>query len=274
MRIVYDNLVERKGASLTASTSAGSLAPQNLISNRKGLVWRSTESSASLTMTLPQQEFVAFTALAFCNLTSEAQMEVRVLSAGVEVYSSGYFLACPPGVFGSLSWGHEPLGVNHYTYAEQQVYAYHWLSEVAVGDQIVVSISDPNNPAGYLEAGKLVVGNYWSPEITADLGVTLGVVDASRTARTDSGDLTTSVGPRSKTLSFSLSSLLPEEGQRLRSLLLAAGKDRAVFVSLYPENEDPTKEQAFQLLGKQSRSGGLKLTHFNNTASSVELEEL
>jgi hypothetical protein len=157
---------------------------------------------------------------------------------------------------------------------EQQTYGYHWLSGVVTGDKITVTISDVSNPARYLEAAKLLVGNHWSPEITADLGVTLGVSDASRTSRTDSGDIATTLGPRSKTLQFSLSALLPDEGQKLRAILLSAGNVHPIFISLYPENEDSSKEQAFQLLGKQGRSSALKLTHFNNTASSIELEEL
>jgi hypothetical protein len=68
--------------------------------------------------------------------------------------------------------------------------------------------------------------------------------------------------------------LLPDEGQKLRAILLSAGNVHPIFISLYPENEDSSKEQAFQLLGKQGRSSALKLTHFNNTASSIELEEL
>lgn len=274
MRIVYDNLVDRPGASLSASSEAGSLAVSNLLNNRKGLVWRSVGTSATVTVTLPQVELLTCVVIAFCNLTSEATIRVQVADAGVEVYDSGVVLACPPGPFGSFNWGQEALGVNHYSYAEQQVYGYHWTNEVVAGDQVTITITDSNNPAGYVEAAKLLIGNHWSPEITADLGVTLGVADTSKMSRTDSGDLATSAGPRSKTLSFSLSALLPDEGQRLRAILLSAGNVQPVFVSLYPENADPSKEQAFQLLGKQGRSSALKLTHFNNTASSIELEEL
>lgn len=274
MRIVYDNLVDRPGASLSASSEAGSLAVSNLLNNRKGLVWRSVGTSATVTVTLPQVELLTCVVLAFCNLTSEATIKVQVADAGAVVYDSGDVVACPPGPFGSLNWGQEALGVNHYSYAEQQVYGYHWTNEVVAGDQVTITLIDSNNPAGYLEAAKLLIGNHWSPEITADLGVTLGVADSSRVSRTDSGDLATSCGPRSKTLSFSLSALLPDEGQKLRAILLSAGNVRPVFVSLYPENDNPAKEQAFQLLGKQGRSSALKLTHFNNSASSIELEEL
>lgn len=274
MRIVYDNLVNQSGAALTASSTAGSLSVSNLLNDRKGLVWRSADTTATLTLTLAQTEFVSCVVVAFCNLTSAATIRVKVSDAGTEMYDSGAVPACPPETFGSLGWGTEPLGVNHYSYAEQQVYGYHWLPELVAGDKVEITLSDASNSQGYLEAARLLVGNHWEPEITADLGVTLGVSDSAKLTRTDSGDLTTTLGPRSKTLTFSLSALLPEEGHKLRAMLLAAGSVHPVFVSLYPENQNSAKEQAFQLLGKQSKTSALKLTHFNNTASSVSLEEL
>jgi hypothetical protein len=274
MRIVYDNLVDHQGVSLSASSTAGGLVASNLKNNRKGLIWRSAGTSATLTLNLPTDEFVSFVGLAFCNLTSEAMIRVQVLDGASTVYDSGQVLACPPGILGDLAWGAEPLGVNHYSYSEQQVYGYHWLPEVVTGRNVVVELFDQNNPSGYLEGARLIVGSHWEPEITADLGVVLGVSDGGRTSRTDSGDIVTALGPRSKTLSFSLSALLPSEGQRLRAMLLGAGQNKPIFASLYPENSDPAKEQAFHLLGKQGKTSTLKLTHFNNSASSIEIEEL
>lgn len=274
MRLIYDNLIDRSTTTLSASSTAGGMVVDSLKSNRKGLVWRSVGTTADLTVDLQTAEFISAVVVPCCNLTSSAEMRVTVFNGAVQEYDSGWVPANPPGAFGGLNWGFEPLGVNHYAYAEQQVYAYHWFPDPHVGDQVVVELRDPTNSSDYLEASRLVVGAHWEPEITADLGVTLGVSDSSRQTRTDSGDLVTTLGPRSKTLSFSLGALLPEEGQRLRAMLLSAGYSKPIFVSLYPNNSDPSKEQAFQLFGKLTRASALKLTHFNNTASSIELEEL
>ncbi|MGW8391127.1 phage head spike fiber domain-containing protein [Pseudoduganella sp. HUAS MS19] len=76
MRIVYDNAVSR--AVLTASSTAGALAPANLQVDSKASVWRSVGKTARLTAVWPAAEEIAAVALPFCNLSPSATMRVRI----------------------------------------------------------------------------------------------------------------------------------------------------------------------------------------------------
>lgn len=49
LRIIYDNAADR--ATLTASTTAGALAATNLQRDEKAAIWRSTDTTATLTAT-------------------------------------------------------------------------------------------------------------------------------------------------------------------------------------------------------------------------------
>ena len=68
MRIVADNAADR--STLIASSTAGLLAASNLLTDIKSEVWRSTGTSATLTMSWPVAELVGMVALPFCSLLS------------------------------------------------------------------------------------------------------------------------------------------------------------------------------------------------------------
>jgi hypothetical protein len=172
-----------------------------------------------------------------------------------------------------MDWGTEPLGVNHYSLAENHKYFYHWLPEGLSADEVVVSVSDPDNQRGYLEASRLVIGDcIVTPP--ADVGVRLSNDDLGTLRRTEAGDFSVVRGPVSRKLKFSLGFLTPYEAQKVRKALLSAGKTKSLFVSLYPENESPEKEQAFQIVGKLTSETFINLSFFNSADTNLEISEL
>lgn len=76
LRIIYDNAADR--ATLTASTTAGTLGVTNLQNNRKGRPWRATGTTARLGATWAAPESIGGVFLPFCNLSPTATMRVRV----------------------------------------------------------------------------------------------------------------------------------------------------------------------------------------------------
>ena len=76
LRIIYDNAADR--ATLTASTTAGTLGVANLQNNRKGRPWRATGTTARLGATWAAPERIGGVFLPFCNLSPTATMRVRV----------------------------------------------------------------------------------------------------------------------------------------------------------------------------------------------------
>ena len=277
VRVIYKNLAD--SATLSASSSASaSTGVGNLKTNYKRQVWRSVGTSAVITATLNDLEYIGCVALPLCNLSVTSTIRVRVYDAavlGALVYDSGTQPANPPGTFGELDWGYQALGFNnHYTLLPNHAYAVVWIPKETVGQRIEIELADPtDNQFGYLEAARLVIGTYWEPEITADLGVQLGLDDNSSHTRTESHDLRTTQRPANRVLSFALSSLDPDEGQVLQGILNATGISKPIFVSLYPEHEDPNMEKVHTVFGKLQRSNPMSTPFYNTRQQSLTVEE-
>lgn len=274
LRVVYDNIVTRL-STISASTSAGSLLPSNLLRESKAEVWRSIGTTASLTLTWPTDEIVGMVALPFCNLTGDAQMRVRAytdIDDTVAAYDSGYVFACPGVSFGDLDWGLQPFGVNAYSYGGAK-YGTVWFEPLSCA-KIVIEIVDPSNPSGYIEAARLVVGPYWSPTYNADYGVQVSAVDNSRNERNDAGDLKTDRGTISKTLGFDLSGMPNVDRTNLWYIIVGSGKHTPVFVCIFPESDDDAGEQIYQIFGKLSRQSSLTHQFADRHSTQIEIEEV
>mgnify|MGYP001037213167 CR=1 FL=1 len=276
VRIVPVNFAD--SAEITASSHVGALAPSNLKANFKSVVWRGAGTTETVTASLPKFQFITCVALVWNNLTVEATVRVRIYGSAGDLepqYDSGVTLANSAEPFGDFSWGRDGLGEeNFYQRSGSPAYSVMWIPPNIGGSRVVIDISDPQNLSGTIEVSKLVIGQYWSPEITADLGLQLSSEDLSKHYRTESGDLRTSLRPKSKSISFSLSALAPEEGEHLLAMLGAGGIARPVFVSMYPEHADANLERMYQLYGKLSKSTSLATTGFNVRQSRISIEEL
>lgn len=273
LRALFDNAADR--ATLTASTEAPNLPAANLKTNLKGQVWRSTASSATLTLTWPIAESLRCVALPFSNLTSTATIRVQGYALPTDTITNldtGTKLAAPYQPLGLWDWGNIPLGVNAYAYGGH-AYGVIYFPIVNVR-KIVITITDTNTVQGYIEAGRLVAGNYWEAQRNADWGAAWQMDDRSRHERTHGGDLMTEIGARNRKLSFTLGSM--SEGDRAQFVAYMAGFGMAapIFLSIFPEASDPTLEQTFMLFGKLSQTSQMQAQYFDLYAAPIEIEEI
>lgn len=272
LRVVYDNAADR--ATITASSSAGTLTPDNLKTGYKSEVWRSEGLTATLTITWAQAELIGMVALAFSSLTSASTFRVRGYAVATDVVplidESGF--AAFGANFDEFAWGMEPIGVNAYSYGGS-AYGVLWLSQVHACQKLVVDIADVN-PLGYIEAAYLVCGTYWEPIYTAEAGVTVGMVDNSKNERTDAGDLRTDRGTIHKTISFDLTVMPRQDRDALYNILRGNGMFKPVYVSIDPASEDEVGEQVFQIYGKFSKQNSIKWAHADMFSTHIEIEEV
>ena len=274
LRILYDNAADRN-LTLTASTTAGTLAASNLLTDIKSQVWRSTGTSATLTATWANAELIGCVALPFCNFTSTATIRVRGytnVGDATPLFDTGTVLACAYAPFGLWDWGLAPLGVNAFSYGGG-AYANVWISPNWV-KQLVIDLIDTANTKGYLEAARLVTGAYWSPALNADYGAAVTVVDNSTHLRSDAGDLMTDTGTRTRKMTFSLSQMASADRAKMMSILKGNGMPKPMYVSLYPESSDPVLEQDHQVYCKLSANSAVSVPFFNVYAAPLELEEM
>lgn len=268
LRVVYDNAANR--STVTATTTAGTLVPANLITDLKSDIWRSTATTATVTLTWPTAETINMVALAFASLTATCTVRVR-----------GYTLPGDPGsVFDTgtvLPFQNNfgaTLAANQYGFGGGVTGAV-WFTGANVR-QVTILVTDTSNALGYVEAARVIAGNYWAPTNNCEVGAEVTAMDMSKQERSDAGDLRTDRGPRYKAMTFDLTFMPQADRNSLWRILLGNGMSKPVFVSLTPDQlaADSAEEQLLQLYGKLTRVAGIKYMQVNQFNSRMEIEEV
>jgi hypothetical protein len=282
--VVYNNIANT--ATLVADTSNASFPIANILSDKKGVVWRSTTAtSASLTMTFATAQVFSCAVLAYNNLTSTATMRVRVFTNttdnvvaastipsnidGTALLDTLYSVAN----IGSLSsWGTPITGTYAYSYGNTPIAAKYFTA--TSGKKIVIDILDINNLAGYLEVSRLICGDYWSPKYNTEYGLSVNIVDSTSNTRSQAGNLITDNGTINKKIDFTLPYLSSADRNTFYQILRINGMRTAVFVSLFPEDTDKEKESIFQIYGKISTPTAITNSNYLVYSSSLSIEEV
>lgn len=272
LRIVFDNAADR--ATLTASSQAGALGPANLQTEEMSEILRSVGTALTITAEWTNQEIVGLVAPLYSNLSATAMLRVRgyALAADTVPISDVTGLACAYAPLGLFDWGVLPLGVNAFAYGGA-VHARMWFAPTVVR-KLVIDIVDVNNLAGYIEVGRLVAGNYWSPRYNAGYGASASQADTSTQYRTAAGRQKVDRGTRFTKLAFELSTLTSSDRAAFWLILRRCGLSRPMFVSLFPESRDPALEQAHQIYGRLSALAAVSIPNYERYASSVDFEEI
>lgn len=274
LRIIFDNAADR--AALVASSTAGTMGVNNLLTDTKADVWRSVGRTATLTATWPSKEAIAGVMLPFCNLTEGATIRVRGYASvgdAAPLFDTGAVEACPAPPLELWGWSVERLGSNAFAYGGG-TYGRVWISVPGAVSKLVVDLVDPTNPAGYLEASRLVCGDYWEPADNADYGAPITAVDNSKHVRTEAGDLVTEAGTRTRKHSINLSTMSSADRATLWGIVRRNGMRVPLLFSLFPNHQDPRLEQAYQLYCKFSTIGPMSTPHFQRYATTLDLEEV
>lgn len=272
LKILYNNVAD--SATISASTTAGSLAASNLLTDIKSDVWRSTSTSATITLTWAASQLLSGVVFPFCNLTSTSTFRIKVYTNVADaspVVDTGAVLACANSPLGLWSWGSVPLGVNAYSYGGAS-YGVGWFTPTSC-KKITIDIVDTLNPSGYIEASRVVTGSVFTPENDAELNVDFWIDDRSVEARSGGGDLRMDIGTSSKGIKFNLSNMNPSDRLTVASILKGNGKYKPLYVSLFPSDADPAKEQQYQIYGKLSGSLSIGHSNWNLFGCPVEIVE-
>lgn len=274
LRIIYDNAADR--AALAASSAAGAMTADRLLSDIKADVWRSTGPTATITATWPAAELVGGVVLPFSNLSARATIRARgyaKVADAAPLFDTGAVEACPAPVLGLWDWGSIPLGSNAYAYGGG-TYGRVWIPVPGAVEKLVLDIDDSTNPAGFIEASRLVCGAYWEPAKNAEYGAPVQAVDTSKHIRTDAGDLVTDIGTRHKTQTVNLSLMPPVDRATLWSIVWGNGMRRPIFFSLHPNSGDARLEQTHQVYGKLASTAAMNTPFFQRYATTLDIEEI
>lgn len=184
-------------------------------------------------------------------------------------FDSGTFVPCPAGAYPASV----ATGVNTFATGGGRTAAV-WLNSrvPCIGAQIMIVENDANT--AYIEAGRLVIGDYWEPRDGADSNATVTLVDNSKQYRTDAGDLLTDVGTRHRKQTFSLPSLYPADRSKLWEILYLNNLSVPLFISTYPKNSDPRLEHTHQMFAKLVVTPIMTTPYFNYASANIDVEEI
>lgn len=272
IRILSNNAADR--ATLSASSTAGSLVVSNLLTDYKSEVYRSVGTTTTITATWVISEIISAVVLPFCNLTANATIRVKLYTNTGDAspaYDSGNVLAGGGFTTNVWDWGNTPLGVNAFSFLGAP-YGRCYTTPTSCRKMEVIII-DAANPSGYVEAARLVCGAYYNPVNDAELDAKVEYPDHSINTRSDASDLITERGTRTKKLSFSLQNMTPADRNAIISVFKSNGVRRPMFVSLFSNDGDITNEQTYQIYGKMTQQNAITIAYWNAYATSIEIEE-
>jgi len=274
LRILYDNKAD--DSTVTADTTAGSLVASNLLTDIKTEVHRSTAKSVLFTFTWSSAVLGNCIILPHCSLTSTATARVKCyVNTGdtSPAVDSGTVLCCGYTPLGIWGWGTTPLGVNAFTYGGG-VYARVYFTTNAF-KKLTIQIDDTDNTNAYLEHSRALIGQYWSPQTNPDYGGRVVMNDNSLQERNDAGDLRAERGPIYRTVAVDMNLISEADRPMVYELLRVNGSSRPLFISLYPEDGDPSREQSHQVYGRMpDRQRALQMLSMNYYAAPLVVEEI
>jgi hypothetical protein len=262
LRVIYNNVADR--ATISASTTSGSLAATNMQTDFKGQVHRSTGTTVQYSLTWASNQTIGAVVLPCTNLSSSATILVQAYSdtAFTTLLNTGAptIAACPGtslAEWQASGTAAASLNANLFPYGGLSKTSY-WLPQqytTVRSLRITLTDNNPANPAGYIDCARIICGAYWQPVYGADRsGLVVSVVDSSSVDRTDNGDLIAEQGFVFDELSFNLSVLADTDRDTLIDIMRRYGTTKNIAVSIFPNTTNSKTEQIYTIYGKRENS--------------------
>lgn len=203
-------------ADLYGLPGTGPLPVSNLKTQLVSEVWRSLSDDPAWTWFRADfgvARLIDVVALINHNITSAGKWRVRLSNDhnfSTTTYDSGLIDAWPSiGGYGALPWGVFQWGdiISTQDAAYFKISSYCILPENITGRYLRIDISDANNPAGYIQAGRCWAAPAWRPSLDMQYGWSIGWVDPSEVSKSRGGQASIKVLPKYRVLSFELADI-------------------------------------------------------------------
>lgn len=268
MKLIVDDAAPR--ATLTATSTAGSLAVTNLLENSTEKVWRSTSTTATITLTWATQEAVDAVALGWCNFSPNTVVTIKryaldgiaydqiVVTADYTRNLSDFVPNSGVLVVGSARGQQVPMSVEG------------WFTTWGYTKKVEITIEDSAdiNLSGYVEAARICVGLSHTMTSGPDYGALLQYVDNSKPQRAESGALRWIEGAYWRKIDLEFSLLNEIDITALSQLKIG----QTIYVSVFPG--DQYKQQRYAMFCSPMDSMFSRFKLPNSWSSSLSLEEV
>jgi len=268
MRLIIDNVHDSE--TLTATSEA--LPVDYTQRSGRSYVWRSSDLSGQvITAQLDSTSYIDAVVLYRHNLYTTATARVELLYNGDVVYDSGTLrtseLIPPPRLrIGIDSWGA--------TYDENMPVLMKpiWVNPTRITGYRI-TLSDPDNPDGYMQIGRIISGISFSPEYNPAYGLQLEWQESVEHRRTEAGSLRSIGGGLARRLALDLNFLSDADRTKLTTELVKRGKGSDVFISVYPE-QGGIKEVEHSFLARRDDNYSHTHNFYANWQSSLPFVEV
>lgn len=236
LRIVPTNAVDT--ATLTSADFTATLPVTNLQLEGRARVARTSTATGTKTINGNFAGTTLCSALVLYghNLSGTATWRLRLYAGtnqtGTVVYDSTTLTPQTVVGWGAFQWGVESWGSYIFRDWEQPFYALFFADTYALSFKL--ELDDSLNPAGYLQAGRLIIGRYLSPYYNASYGLSLSWDTSSQQRRTLGGSVRTDRRATFRRLSFDLEALAAGERALWLDLARSMSLHKEMFVSVYP----------------------------------------
>lgn len=208
---------------LSGGSWSASLPLSNLKDRRISKRARSTDATLASTLfqfTTDKSRIINVIAVVGHNLTTDAKYRIRgntSASFSSPLYDSGWqdvWSDMANAIYGGLEWEADSFWSWKMDSEEAAFYpgiAFNVLSGIINYQYWQIEFSDTGNPNGYVEIGRLFVGNSWQPTYNASFGWALGYEDESLVEESLGGAEYYDNRPKFRVLKFGLDYLTASE---------------------------------------------------------------
>jgi hypothetical protein len=263
-------------ATLTAGSAVATLPVTNLQDRQIVKPWRTATTQADF----GQPQTIGVVALIRHNFSQGSRWRLRVGDdpsfAGV-AHDSGWVEVWPQiEEFGALPWGVFQWGglVPQEVAAQITLSAHYLLPVPVVAQHLRLDVDDAGNPAGYLQAGRLVAGPAYRPSRDLLYGWSIGFEDPSVVSKSRGGQTWIDVQERFRVLRFTLGNLNETEAFVNVFDYLHRRKGIAGDVLVIPRADRPDQFHNQAIYGRLRTLEPLTNPYWESFETNFEVEEL
>lgn len=274
LRIITTNAAD--AATLTAAGFVSTLPVTNLQLEGRSKVARTTSAAAAVVIngTWAGAQTISSACLYRHNLTGAATWRLQLFAGanqtGAQLYDSGHVAALSAVGWGEFAWG-APWG-QFSMLGWDAPFSTLWFTGVSALS-FTLTITDIGNPAGYIEAKRLLLGAYFEPQFGPAYGLALLPQDSSQQIRTGAGSLRSEAEATWRRIDLTLGFLSDGERAALFDLMRRVGLKREMFVACFATATDATARD-YSLLGKLVQMPAQTAETYGRYSQPITIEEV
>lgn len=240
-----------------------------------------SDTNTQFKATLPLLRPVRTLAIVSMNLSAAAKVRFKVYGqagAADPIYDSGQVDAYPGGTaaYGTIPWGSDrwwggfPSAEDFKLYSNNVI---HVLPSVVQASEVQVLISDPTNVDGYVQVGRLFVGDGWEPTYNMTYGASLGYESRTGVEEARSGAEYFDVQKGFRVARFKFDHLDKQEAfGRLMDIQKLVDIHGEVLYLWDPEDGEYLSRTSF--LGRLRQLDAIEQPYYDKYSSTFEIKEL